>query len=185
MRLHRAPPLKWGLKATESLGREDIEAFDMTYLAEDSAQYDAAEAFVLLGSAVWTEVRQDLLEASLRRAPRSVYVANPDIVAPRETGFSTEPGAFAHRLADATGIEPQFFGKPFGNIFDLAFARLGKVDKARTLMVGDSLHTDILGGQAAGLKTALIADYGFFAGHDVADPIAASRIEPDYILTRP
>lgn len=183
--LHNAPPLKWGLMATQSLGRGDIEPFDMVYLAEDAADYDAAEAFVLLGSAVWTETRQALLEASLRNAPRPVYVGNPDIVAPREDGFSIEPGHFAHRLADQTGIEPQFFGKPFGSIFDLAFAQIDKVDLGRTVMVGDSLHTDILGGQAAGVKTALIAGYGFFAGHDVDGPIRTSGIQPDYILQRP
>lgn len=183
--LRNAPPMKWGLMATQSLGRGDIEPFDMVYLAEDPEEYDAAEAFVLLGSAVWTETRQALLEASLRNAPRPVYVGNPDIVAPREDGFSIEPGHFAHRLADQTGVEPQFFGKPFGNIFDLAFAQIDKIDLGRTVMVGDSLHTDILGGQAAGLKTALIAGYGFFAGHDVAGPIATSGIQPDYILQRP
>jgi len=183
--LRNAPPMKWGLMATQSLGRGDIEPFDMVYLAEDPAEYDAAEAFVLLGSAVWTETRQALLEASLRNAPRPVYVGNPDIVAPREDGFSIEPGHFAHRLADQTGVEPQFFGKPFGNIFDLAFAQIDKIDLGRTVMVGDSLHTDILGGQAAGLKTALIAGYGFFAGHDVAGPIATSGIQPNYILQRP
>ncbi|MEO9461134.1 MAG: hypothetical protein ABJG29_00710, partial [Marinomonas sp.] len=102
--LHNAPPLKWGLMATPSLGRGDIEPFDMTYLAEDAAAYDEAQAFVLLGSAEWTETRQSLLEASLKRAPRPVYVGNPDIVAPRETGFSIEPGHFAHRLADQSGV---------------------------------------------------------------------------------
>ena len=183
--LHISPPMKWGLMATPSLGRGDIEPFDMTYLAEDAAAYDEAQAFVLLGSAEWTETRQSLLEATLKRAHRPVYVGNPDIVAPRETGFSIEPGHFAHRLADQTGVEPEFFGKPFGNIFDLVFARLGDVDPERAVMVGDSLHTDILGGQAAGLKTALIADYGFFDGHDVEGPIEASGIQPDYILQRP
>jgi HAD superfamily hydrolase (TIGR01450 family) len=179
------PARKWGLMATESLGRGDLEGLEVTYLAEDPSDYDASEAFLLLGSAVWTEARQSLLEASLKRNPRAVYVGNPDIVAPRESGFSTEPGHFAHRLADATGVAVQFFGKPFGNIFDLAFAQLGPFDPARTVMVGDSLHTDILGGQAAGIKTALIAGYGFFAGHDVQGPIATSGIQPDYILQHP
>ena len=183
--LKAEPPRKWGLMATQSLGRADLEDLDVTYLGEDPDAYDAAEAFLLLGSAVWSEARQKLLETSLTRNPRPVYVGNPDIVAPRESGFSTEPGHYAHRLADATGIAPQFFGKPFGNIFDLAFAQLGTFDRTRTVMVGDSLHTDILGGQAAGVKTALIAGYGFFAGHDVDDPIAVSGIQPDYILERP
>ena len=183
--LKNAPRMKWGLMATPSLGRGDIEPFDMEYLAEDIAAYDRADAFVLLGSAAWTGARQSLLEAALQRKSRPVYVGNPDLVAPRETGFSIEPGHFAHRLADQTGIKPEFFGKPFGNIFDLAFARLGEIDPQRTVMVGDSLHTDILGGQAAGLKTALIAGYGFFAGQDVEGPIEASGIQPDYILERP
>ena len=33
-------------------------------------------------------------------------------------------------------------------------------------MVGDSLHTDILGGAAAGMTTVLITDHGLFRGQD-------------------
>ena len=183
--LETVPPMRWGLIATESLGREDINHLDATYLAEDQAAYDAADAFVMLGSAAWTEQRQALLITSLTHRPRPVYVGNPDIVAPRENGFSTEPGSYAHRLADATGVAPQFFGKPFQNIFNLAFDRLADFDPARTVMVGDSLHTDILGGQTADIKTALIAGYGFFAGHDANAAIGTSGIQPDYILDRP
>ena len=179
------PPRKWGLMAVESHGRADLEHLDVTYLGDDAHVYDAAEAFLLLGSAHWTDPRQTLLIQSLQRAPRPVYVGNPDIVAPRENGFSTEPGSYAHRLADETGVSPRFFGKPFGNIFDLVSAQLGRFDPDRTIMVGDSLQTDILGGQAAGVKTALIAGYGFFAGQDVDGPITASGIQPDYILDRP
>lgn len=178
--------LRFGLMATEELGREDIEHLSISYLAEDPRAYDDAEAFLLLGAAVWTEERQALLEASLARSPRPVYVGNPDIVAPRESGFSQEPGNFAHRLADRTGVEPQFFGKPFQNVFDLAFAQLGEgYERDRVVMVGDSLHTDILGGQVAGVKSALIAGYGFFGGADVDGPIAEAGIRPDYILERP
>lgn len=179
------PEKRWGLMATESLGREDLEHLDITYLAEDPSDYEAAEGFILMGSAVWTEQRQTLLEAALIKNPRPVIVGNPDIVAPREDGFSTEPGSFAHRLGDSTGVEPQFFGKPFQNIFDLVFTRLGDFEPSRTVMVGDSLHTDILGGQAAGIKTALISGYGFFAGHEIDGPINVSGIHPDYLLDRP
>ncbi|KIN65583.1 HAD-superfamily hydrolase, subfamily IIA [Sulfitobacter noctilucae] len=183
--VQQEPERHWGLMATESLGRADLDGIDLTYLAEDARAYDAAEAFLLLGSAVWTEERQSLLCASLERDSRPVYVGNPDIVAPRETGFSSEPGSFAHRIADQTGVAPQFFGKPFQNIFDLALARIDAPDPSRIVMVGDSLHTDILGGQTAGVKTALISGYGFFGGSDVAGPIAASGITPDYIVARP
>ncbi|MFT6104798.1 MAG: HAD superfamily hydrolase (TIGR01450 family) [Paracoccaceae bacterium] len=179
------PSRQWGLIATESLGRADIEHLHCTFLAEDPAAYLAADAFLLIGSAAWTQERHALLEATLLANPRPVYVGNPDIVAPREGGFSTEPGAFAHRLADRTGVVPRFFGKPFANIFDLAFARLDHHDPARVVMVGDSLHTDILGGQVAAVKTALIAGFGFFAGSDVTAAIQESGIQPDFILDRP
>lgn len=177
--------LHWGLMATPSAGLRDLERLNLTYLEDDPAPYDAVDGFLMVGSAAWTETRQSLLEAALITRPRPVFVGNPDIVAPREDGFSTEPGLFAHRLADRANIAPEFFGKPFGNIFDLAFERLGPIDKSRVLMVGDSLHTDILGARAAGVASALIADYGFFAGHDVEDAIRRAKIVPDFVVKRP
>jgi len=175
----------WGVMANQDLGRADLEDLSLSFLGDHPVAYAAVEGFLLIGSAVWTEKRQALLEAALVARPRPVFVGNPDIVAPRENGFSTEPGAYAHRLADRTGVTPRFFGKPFGSIFDLAFARIERPDPQRTLMVGDSLHTDILGGQAAGLKTALISDFGFFAGSDVHSSIDVAAIFPDFILDRP
>ncbi|WP_300585144.1 TIGR01459 family HAD-type hydrolase [Marivita sp.] len=177
--------LHWGLMATRSTGLRDLEDLTLTYLEEDPAAYDAVEGFLLVGSAAWTEERQALLENALRKHPRPVLVGNPDIVAPRETGFSVEPGHFAHRLADRTGISPEFYGKPFPDIFDLAFKRLGNVDRSRVLMVGDSLHTDILGARTVGIASALVADYGFFAGQDAEKAVLASGIVPDFIVERP
>ena len=184
--LEDEPKRRWGVMADKGLGDEDFGHLDFEFLGDDRHLYDSAEGFLLLGSAKWTEDQQVLLEQSLARAPRPVFVGNPDIVAPRETGFSVEPGRFAHRLADQSGVQPRFFGKPFRNIYDLAFARLGPgYDPSRVVMVGDSLHTDILGGQTAGVKTALISGFGFFADQDVATSVAASGIQPDFILDRP
>lgn len=175
----------WGLMATRSTGLRDLEGLNITYIEEDPAAYSKVDGFLMIGSAAWTVERQELLEAALRARPRPVLVGNPDIVAPRENGFSTEPGHYAHKLADRTGVAPEFFGKPFKNIFDLAFARLGATDRARVLMVGDSLHTDILGARAAGVASALVAGYGFFAGQDVASAIEQAGITPDIIVERP
>lgn len=180
------PRHQWGMMATQKFGLDDLEGLDVTFLAEDRKAYDDADAFLLLGSAEWVEERQQLLEASLAERPRPVWVGNPDIVAPRETGFSIEPGFFAHRLADRAGVKPIFFGKPFGNIYDLVFSRLGgAVDRSRVVMVGDSLHTDVLGAQTAGVASALIAGHGFFGGHDSSDAINRSGIRPDFIVDGP
>jgi len=175
-----------GLMVTATTGIDDMNGLGRARLAEDPATYAEADGFVFLGSADWTESRQALLEAALRERLRPVLVGNPDIVAPRETGFSIEPGYFAHRLADATGVEPEFFGKPFGNIYDLAFRRLGPgIDRSRVMMVGDSLHTDILGAQAAGIASALVTSHGFFAGGAVDRWMDRSGIRPDYLLDHP
>ena len=173
---------RWGVMANPDLGRADLEALDFDFLSDDPATYDAVEGFLLIGSAIWTEDRQRLLETSLRRHPRPVHIGNPDIAAPREGGPSREPGYWAHRLADATGVEPVFHGKPYRGIYDLAFARLEPRQCARAVMVGDSLHTDILGGQVAGTASALILSHGLLRDTDATAAIAASGIRPDHVL---
>ena len=175
----------WGIMLGEDTRLDDLGPLKMAPLSTDPALYAECDGFMLIGSGTWTEHQQSLLRDTLKANPRRVLVANPDIVAPREIGFSAEPGHFAHRLADETGITPEFFGKPFANIYDLAFRRLGEVAKSRTVMVGDSLHTDILGAQTAGIASVLISGYGFFAGQDTSDAIEASGIIPDYVATRP
>lgn len=176
----------WGAMLSRAAGFDDVEHLKLTRLEDETAVYGDVDAFLLLGAAEWTETRQALLEEALLHRPRSVWVANPDIVAPREDGFSSEPGRYAHRLADRTGISPVFYGKPFANIYDIAFEKLGPaIDRNRIVMVGDSLHTDVLGAQAAGISSALISGFGFFGGQAVEAPISQSGIKPDFILERP
>ncbi|WP_322990619.1 HAD-IIA family hydrolase [Hoeflea sp.] len=179
------PAHKWGMVAAPKFGPEELPE-GAHFLEDDALAYAQAEGFLMLGASAWSEARQTLFEQAMKDHPRQILVGNPDIVAPVENGLSREPGHYAHRLADATGAEPVFYGKPFPAIFDLARERIrpGTPDE-RVVMVGDTLHTDILGGQAAGFRTALIQGYGFFDGHDPADFIARSGIIPDFILERP
>jgi ribonucleotide monophosphatase NagD (HAD superfamily) len=136
---------------------------------------------LFLSSARWTEHLQAALEQALRRKPRPVVIANPDIVAPREDGLTLEPGHYGHRLAAIPGVTLHWFGKPFGDAFADAIARTG-LAPAQRAMVGDTLHTDVLGGPAAGCGSVLAADHGLFAGRDLAPFIAASGIVPDVIV---
>lgn len=173
--------MHWGVAAFAGAGLEYIDA-RLTLLEQERHVYESVDGIILLSSHDWTQDRQDLLVSAITARPRPVLVGNPDIIAPRETRFSLEPGFFAHDLADRTGVEPAYYGKPFSQVFAEAARRIGKIDPARVLMLGDTLHTDILGGVAAGFKTALVADHGLFRGHVVDDYIAASGIVPDYIL---
>ncbi|MGO1120639.1 HAD-IIA family hydrolase [Rhodovibrionaceae bacterium A322] len=178
------PGLRWGVMGKDGADLSDLQA-DADLLADDPAAFESAEGFLLLSSKDWTAERQALLVSALKSRPRPVLVGNPDLVAPREKGFSLEPGFFAHDLADATGLAPGFFGKPFDNVFQMALTRAGiGEDRSRVVMVGDTLHTDVLGGAAAGVSTALITGHGLLTGLDVDGHIAASGICPDFIVER-
>ncbi|MEX0430282.1 HAD-IIA family hydrolase [Spiribacter insolitus] len=175
----------WGMIAGQHFGPDEFPPLDYRMLADDIADYDAVEGFLLVGASEWTPARQALLIESLKRRPRPLFVANPDLLAPQEGGYSTEPGTYAHEIQDETGVEPVFYGKPYGNIFELAMERLQQdagIDPGRVLMVGDTLHTDVLGGQTAGLHTALVTRSGVLADMDIDAAIAASGIAPDWIL---
>ncbi len=182
-RLKAEPQRRWGVMLNPETPPGEIAALDCVILTDDPRDYDRVEGFLLIGSDGWTETRQALLEATLSNEPRPVFVGNPDLVAPRETGLSKEPGWFAHQLADAVGIEPVFLGKPFPDIFELALARLEHRPAAgRVLMVGDTLHTDILGGNQAGFATALVTAHGSLKGLDVPGAIRRSAIMPDFVV---
>ncbi len=183
--LQDEPHRRWGLMLDPGQGMAELDHLDAIFLDDAPSGYDSAQGFLLIGSGGWSDARQRRLEDALRHTARPVLVGNPDIVAPRETGLSREPGFFAHRLADRTGAEPLFFGKPFASVYHLALARLPvSPDPARVLMVGDTLHTDILGGRNMGFATALVTDFGSLAGSDVDRSIAHSGIVPNFVLNR-
>jgi glycerol-1-phosphatase len=177
-----APGATW---AAITAAGDDLADIPVTCrdMLDDPGALDASDAILFLSSARWTAADQARLAESLAERPRPVVVANPDIVAPREDRLTVEPGAFAHALADATGIEPVHFGKPFPDAYSDALARLDGVPPRRIAMVGDTLHTDVLGGAAAGMGTVLITAHGLFAGRDVAPYVLRSGIVPDWIVT--
>lgn len=172
------PQGTWGAICTDVDSFADIEADVRRWTPEDAP---AVDGFLWLSAAQADARLQAALTAALRDQPRPVVVANPDIVAPREDGLSCEPGFFAHAIADVTGQAPVFFGKPFGDAYGDVRALLPGIAPERIAMVGDTLHTDVLGGAAAGVKTVLITDHGLFAGLDAAPFIERSGIRPDFI----
>jgi HAD superfamily hydrolase (TIGR01459 family) len=176
-----APGATWAALAATGDSFADIPARVIDLLDTPEA-YQDADGFLLLSQARWTpQVQRDLAQALATR-PRPLVVANPDIVAPREDLLTVEPGAFAHDLADRLGIAPHWFGKPFPDAFADARARLSGIAPDRIAMVGDTLHTDVLGGKAAGMGAILVARHGLFAGRDVTRYIDRSGIRPDVIV---
>jgi len=74
-----------------------------------------------------------------------------------------------------------WFGKPYASAFAVAAARAG-LQTGRLAMVGDTLHTDILGGRAAGMGAVLVTGHGILKGCDPLPFIAASGIVPDVMV---
>ena len=150
---------------------------------QNSAPSPDSKGVILLSAVTMTDALMQTLRDVLSDRPMRLLVGNPDLVAPRETGFSLEPGAYAHQLADEVGAKPEFFGKPFANAFQAVLSRLaGTVPPDRIAMVGDTLHTDILGGSAAGMGTVLVTRHGVLKDLDLAACMAQSKIFPDYVV---
>ncbi len=182
-----APDMLWGIMAPEHANCQTF-GIDYVLLDDDRLTFLKVDGFIMLSALEWPCVRQKMLQDALRAKARPVLVGNPDLVAPRETYMSTEPGYFAWRLHEACGVVPQNFGKPHQQVFAQAKERIrqvrGEINSTRILMVGDSLHTDIIGGAAAGFTTVLTTQDGFFSGVDPLEYFKVSGIRPDYMLPR-
>ena len=187
--LEAALPEVVGSRHVASLGpmaRQLGIAGELTFAA-DPDLFERADCFAFLGSAGWDEALQARLESALSRGDVDLLVGNPDISAPLGGAFSAEPGYWAMRAMQATGVRPYWYGKPYQDAFDLVLARLESTqgrsfDRRRVAMVGDSLHTDIVGARAAGLQAVLLTGYGLFSDGGAHDTIRACGIVPDWIV---
>jgi HAD superfamily hydrolase (TIGR01450 family) len=179
--LMAAHPGPWAAIGPEGVPLDDLPG-DLRPL--DATGLETAAGFLFLGTQGWTDAHEAALEDALARRHRPVLCANPDLVAPLEGAFSREPGAFCHRLA-ALGHTVHFVGKPYPQAFAAARARLPGIPADRIAMVGDSPHTDILGGAAAGLATVLVTGHGLLRSLDPAPVLAATGIVPDAIVANP
>lgn len=114
-------------------------------------------------------------------------VANPDGAYPiskQKVGIAI--GGISWMIEKITGKKFIRFGKPDSQIFmfawELVKARIPDITKKDILMVGDTLHTDILGGNKFGLDTALVLT-GNTLPEDAETRIISSGIAPTYIST--
>ena len=172
--------LRWGVIAPELSQAEEL-APQTTLLSDNRDEYAAVDGFIFLSTTNWSDQRQQLLQGALAEKSRPLLVGNPDLVAPREDVMSLEPGYYAHALADAGLCDPVFYGKPFSAVFDLADTQINNVKPHRIAMVGDTLHTDILGGASYGWRTVLIKNHGLMKEADDEHTFAQTGIRPHYI----
>ncbi|WP_256127955.1 HAD-IIA family hydrolase [Arthrobacter sp. SDTb3-6] len=97
---------------------------------------------------------EDLAEAAFAIHGGAAWIAtNTDLTIPREQGIAPGNGTLVAAVRAAVDRDPLVAGKPQAPLFHTAARRLGA---DRPLVVGDRLDTDILGGNNAGMATALV-----------------------------
>ncbi|GAB3733527.1 HAD-IIA family hydrolase [Spirosoma lituiforme] len=120
----------------------------------------------------------------LRKRNIPVIVANTDSTYPvSKTRIAIAIGAVARMIESIVGKQFIQFGKPDAQLFMFAYERLENlthISKRDVLMVGDTLRTDILGGNKFGLDTALVLT-GNTQPQDAEVLIRSTGIIPTYV----
>ncbi len=101
---------------------------------------------------------------------------NTDRTLPTEQGLIPGAGSLVGMLEIATDVKARVIGKPSAGITFLGLRRLGTPAEL-TATVGDRPETDILGGQAAGLRTI-----GVLTGASSAQEFAALQPPADWVF---
>jgi HAD superfamily hydrolase (TIGR01450 family) len=120
----------------------------------------------------------------LRRKPIPVIVANTDRAYPlTTTNVSIAIGGIAAMIESVVGKQFIRFGKPDSQMFMFAYDLIREyrqIGKHEIVMVGDTLNTDILGGNKFGLDTVLVLT-GNTQAKDYETRIISAGIMPTYI----
>ena len=104
--------------------------------------------------------------------------SNPDVVDPGADGtLIPAVGPILAAIETATGKKPYIVGKPNPIMMSIAKARIG-AHSENTIMIGDRMDTDILGGLGAGMKTCLV-----LSGVTTIDMLGDFPYRPNYVFS--
>nr|GMD43534.1 DAR GTPase 2, mitochondrial [Ipomoea batatas] len=179
-----------GAISLEGLGLQVVEDVQEA----DFILAHGTEAIGLRSGAALPMKLEDLEKILKQCADRKIpmVVANPDFVTVEARALRVMPGTLAAKYENLGG-EVKWMGKPDKIIYDSAMAMTDE-DASNCIAVGDSLHHDIKGANAAGIASAFITcgihatELGLGKFGEVADDTSvhalASRHDafPTYVL---
>jgi NagD protein len=131
--------------------------------------------YVVLGETSSYNLEQITKAIRLVAAGSHFIATNPDPAGPSEGGLVPACGAMAALIEKATGKSPFFVGKPNPLMMRMALNYLD-VHSEDTVMVGDNMRTDIIGGVQAGMETILV-----LSGVTTHDDISQFAYQPTRI----
>jgi NagD protein len=120
----------------------------------------------------------EMIERGVRLVEKGarLIATNPDAVCPTDAGNRPGCGAIVAMIEKATGRQAFSVGKPSGVMMRMAQLELG-VRSADTVMVGDTMDTDVLGGLGMGYRTVLV-----LSGHTSRADLAKYAYMPDWVI---
>jgi HAD superfamily hydrolase (TIGR01450 family) len=153
--------------------------------AIDESNINEVNALVLLddeGFDWYTDINKAVNLLRQRTIP--AIVANTDNIYPvAKNDVSIAIGGIATMIESIVGKRFLRFGKPDSQIFIFAYEHVKSfkpVTKSEILMIGDTLHTDIIGANKFGLDTMLVLT-GTTLPSDAETRIKSTGITPDFI----
>ncbi|MEB3182116.1 MAG: TIGR01459 family HAD-type hydrolase [Nostocaceae cyanobacterium] len=132
---------------------------------------DEAEFILLTATDSAFQYPQDF-QVFLERQVTMLCV-NPDLHTLSLLGEKRFCAGSVAKMYEQLGGAVIYIGKPFLDIFALAYSHVNSTDKASIVMVGDTLDTDIKGALDYGIKTAL-----------VNKKLSSTGIKPDYVFVQ-
>ncbi len=111
--------------------------------------------YVVLGETYSYSLERITYAIRLIGAGARFVATNPDVAGPGEGGTVLACGALAALIERATGVSPFFVGKPNPLMFRIALNFLN-AHSENTVMIGDTMTTDIVAGVESGMETVLV-----------------------------
>ena len=151
--------------------REVIAGGQLLYVSDDGR-------YLMQGAVLDLEQQEDLMQNSVALAGyRSKLIAtNIDPNCPTSHGLRPGCGAIVAMLETATGLKAFSVGKPSPVMMRAARKEIGLATD-ETIMIGDTMETDILGGVSMGYRTALV-----LTGSTKREDLKRYAYRPDLVL---
>jgi len=121
----------------------------------------------------------EMIEKAVRlvQGGAKLIATNMDTSCPTDHGIRPGCGAIVAIIEKAAHVEAFSVGKPSPVMMRMARKELG-LSTSETIMVGDTMYTDILGGVQMGYRTVLV-----LSGHTTEEEAAAYAYQPDLVVS--